>query len=275
MRRYIGTSSIRRETISATPIRLMAATLDLPGVDPEPDDAVPPLWHWLYFLPDNRLSDLDDDGHPKRGEFFPDCLPRRRMFGGASLTFHQALRIGETVECRTEIVGAEEREGNSGPLVLLRLLRQLEGESGPAITEHQTLIYTDSPPVHHEGELFEAPEAAWQQDIIPDSRLLFRFSALTFNTHRIHYDLRFATEVEGYPNLVVQGPLTALLLAEMARRRGVALEEFVFRARAPFFVGDVMHLRGTPTPHGVELTAHRGAVPAMQATARAGTSGVT
>lgn len=267
LRHYIGTNSTRSETISATPLRLLAATLNLQAFQPEPGAPVPPLWHWLYFLPDDRLEDLAEDGHPQRGDFYPAGLPRRRMFGGATITLHQPLRVGETAVCRTEIVGIDERDGESGPLVLLRLLRQIDAEAGLAVTEFQTLLYTDSAPGPAATDDAETPGAEWEAEVEPDSRMLFRFSALTFNTHRIHYDLPYATEVEGYPGLVVHGPLTALLLAELARAKGLEIVHFEFRARAPVFAGDAVQLRGTPTPEGATLAAYRGGEAVMKATA--------
>ena len=272
-RHHIGANLTRTETIAATPVHLLAATLDLPDFDLKPDAPIPPLWHWLYFLPDDRFADLAEDGHPRRGDFYPASLPRRRMFGGATIAFHRPLRIGETAVCRTEIVGIDERDGQAGPLVLLRLLRQIEGEAGPAVTELQTILYTDSPPGSATTDEAVTPGAEWEHEVVPDSRMLFRFSALTFNTHRIHYDFPYTTEVEGYPGLVVHGPLTALLLAELARSQGVALEQFEFRATAPVFAGEVVQLRGTPTLEGAELAAYRDGDVVMQATARGVASG--
>lgn len=263
---WVGRSDERGEVIAATPVRLLAATLDLPPMDPVAGDPIPPMWHWLYFLPDASRSNLGPDGHPRRGDFYPNVPLRRRMFGEASATLHRPLRVGETATRRREVVSIDEKEGLSGPLVLVRVRHQIEGEDGPAVTEVQTIVYTDTPPGQPDGEGSATPEAPWQKKVETDPALVFRFSALTFNAHRIHYDLQYTTRVEGYPRLVVQGPLTALLLAEMARCHGVVTRAFRFRTRAPVFVGDVLHLRGTPTSEGARLEAYRDGVLAVEAT---------
>jgi 3-methylfumaryl-CoA hydratase len=189
------------------------------------------------------------------------------MFGGGSSTFHRPLRVGETATHTREIVAIDEKEGTAGPLVLVRVRHEIEGDTGPAVTEVQTIVYTDAPPGPRTDGGSVVPETPWQQRVTTDPVLLFRFSALTFNAHRIHYDHPYATRVEGYRDLVVHGPLTALLLAELARNNGVAMRAFRFRARAPVFAGEALELRGTPTSQGADLRAYCEGSLVMDATA--------
>lgn len=261
---WVGRHEEVRETIHPIPIQLLAATLDLAPVGTQPGDPVPPMWHWLYFLPNANQADLGSDGHPRRGIFYPDVALKRRMFAGGRVTIHQALRVGESAARRREIVSIEEKQGSTGPLVLVEVRHDIEGEHGLAISEHQTIVYTDSPPAHTEIE-GEPPAAVWEQDLPTDPALLFRFSALTFNSHRIHYDRRYAMEEEGYQAIVVHGPLILVLLAEMARRHGIEASSIRFRAKTPVYCGDTLHLRGNPDDGHSLLRAYRGSLLAMEA----------
>lgn len=173
------------------------------------------------------------------------------MFVGATTTFHRPLLVGETVNQEATVKSVARKEGHSGPLVFVSVEYRFGGEGGPAVTEIQTLIYTDAAPAPpREPPAGPGPPSRpWRQDVPTDPVLLFRFSALTNNFHRIHYDHPYATGVEGYSGLVVQGPLTALLLADLARRNGVTSPaRFSFRARSPFLCGNTLCLRGGPDP---------------------------
>ena len=255
---WVGRREEREELISAVPLRLLAATLDLEPLSPGPGTAVPLLWHWLYFLPDSRRSDLGLDGHPRRGLFFPPLPARRRMFAGSSVKVLRPLRIGDRAIHTREIASIEEKEGRSGPLVFVRVEVAIGSPDGPVLQETQTIVYADAPPASEPEPQANVPAAPWQSEVPTDPALLFRFSALTFNAHRIHYDAAYATGVEGYPGLVVHGPLTAILLADLADRHGLAAREFSFRGVAPIMCGEVVHLRGTPTADGAELVAYTG-----------------
>lgn len=261
---WIGRHDEMTERISAVPLQLLEATLDLAPTATEDGEPVPPMWHWLYFLPNARQSQLGPDGHPRRGLFYPDITRRRRMFAGGEVTIRQPLRVGETATRNREVVAVEEKQGSTGPLVLVEVRHEISGANGPAITEHQTIVYTDSSPEHSDAH-GDPPAAVWERDVATDPTLLFRFSALTFNSHRIHYDRPYAVAEEGYPDLVVQGPLVLILLTEMARQSGFDFSTVSFRARSPVFCGDAIHLRGDPGEQTAGLRAYRGSRVAMEA----------
>lgn len=261
---WLGHSDTLTETIDPAPMQLLAATLDLPPVATDPGETLAPMWHWLYFLPNARQSDLGPDGHPRRGLFYPDVPMKRRMFAGGKVTIDQPLRVGESATQRREIISIDEKEGSTGPLVLVGVRHEIEGADGGAITEQQTIVYTDSAPTNAPLQ-GDPPSAVWEQSIPTDPTLLFRFSALTFNSHRIHYDRPYAVEEEGYPGLVVHGPLMLVLLAELARKHGVEAKSIRFRAKSPVFCGDTVHLRGNLEDGRATLRAYRGSQIAMEA----------
>jgi 3-methylfumaryl-CoA hydratase len=252
---WVGRREEREEVISAVPLRLLAAALDIEPGDPQPGDPVPLLWHWLYFLPDLGRSALGPDGHPRRGLFFPP-ISGRRMFAGANVRVPGTLRVGDHATQIREIASVEEKEGRTGPLFFVRVEVSIHTPRGPVLEETQTIVYTDAPPAVGADSSPAVPDAPWQSAVPTDPALLFRFSALTFNAHRIHYDHDYATGVEGYQGLVVHGPLTAILLADMASRHGLSAREFSFRGVAPIMCGEVVQLRGTPIIEGAELAAY-------------------
>ena len=241
--------------ITAAPVRALAATLDRDDPEPRPGDALPPLWHWLYFLPVHRQSELGPDGHARRGGFLPPVPLPRRMWAGGRFEFHRPLRIGETVERVSRILDVRYKEGRTGPLVFVVVRHQI----GDAITEEQDIVYRDSGAAPRAASVGHRPppQAAWQRVIHPDDVLLFRYSALTFNGHRIHYDRRYATEVEGYPGLVVHGPLLATLLLDLLRRNLPQLNvaRFTFRANSPLFDIAPFAVCGQPQGDNVSLWA--------------------
>ena len=171
------------------------------------------------------------------------------MFAGGTTVFHRPLLVGEKARQRGTVKSVVRKVGRSGPFVLVTVEYRIWGERGPALTESQNLIYTDAAPSGPEDPPSSPgpPRRPWNQDVTTDPVLLFRFSALTNNSHRIHYDHSYTTGAEGYPGLVVHGPLTAMLLADLGRRNGViGPARFSFRARSPFLCGDTLHLRGGP-----------------------------
>ena len=239
MREWIGRSETRLDQVTPAPMAALAATLDIDAPYPQPGDPLPPLWHWLYFLPIHRQSELGPDGHAKRGGFLPPVPLPRRMWAGGRIEFRQPLRVGETIQRTSRILDVRFKEGRSGPLVFV-LVRHEIGEGGSiSLTEEHDIVYRDHP---IPGEPAPAPQvtpgdAMWERAVDPDDALLFRYSALTFNGHRIHYDRRYATGVEGYPGLVVHGPLIATLLVDLVRSNlpETRVTRFEFRALSPLF----------------------------------------
>jgi 3-methylfumaryl-CoA hydratase len=236
---WLGRSEQRDDTITATPVAALAAALDRDDLAAEPGLTLPPLWHWLYFLPLHRQSELDTDGHARRGAFLPPVALPRRMWAGGRLSFGQALHVGERATRRSRIADIAAKAARSGPLVFVTVCHEIAGPSGVAIVEDHDIVYRDLPVP---GAAPPTPSAAannedFRRELTADAVLLFRYSALTFNGHRIHYDRRYVTEVEGYPGLVVHGPLIATLLLDLLRRERPQAEvrRFEFKAISPLF----------------------------------------
>ncbi|KWI47682.1 acyl-CoA dehydrogenase [Burkholderia pseudomultivorans] len=238
---WIGRREDSVDRITPAPIRLLRATLD----DAEPSalpDVLPPLWHWLYFLPGERQSSIGIDGHPRRGGFLPPVALPRRMWAGGRLQFLRPLAVDTPIQRRSTIANVQSKSGRSGQLVFVTVLHEIGDAQGVAIREEQDIVYRDAPPPAAAGTPAPAPQPAptdeqYSRIVIPDPVLLMRFSALTFNGHRIHYDRPYAMHEEGYPGLVVHGPLIAMLLMEELRRRhpDKTIRAFDFKAVSPLF----------------------------------------
>jgi 3-methylfumaryl-CoA hydratase len=245
---WIGRQEIRRDTVTPTPVSGLAATLDRDDGEVELGDTLPPLWHWLYFLPHPMASNTGHDGHPKKGGFMPPVPLPRRMWAGSRLTFPAPLRVGEQITRVSTIKDISHKEGSSGDLVFVTVLHETYSGEQLAVTEEQDLVYRDPPATDSVlPPMQSAPaEAQWSRSLNADTLLLFRYSALTFNSHRIHYDRDYARTKEGYPGLVVQGPLSATLLLDLLRRQmpDAVLREFDFRAVRPLFDGSNCQLQG-------------------------------
>jgi len=235
----------------------LAATLDIEIPYPQPGDVLPPLWHWLYFLPFPRQSELGPDGHARRGGFLPPVDLPRRMWAGGRAEFHRPLRVGENIVRTSRIADVRFREGRSGALVFVLVRHEISNAGGIALTEEHDIVYRGHPRPGDTSPATgippEAPnDASWERVVRPDDVLLFRYSALTFNGHRIHYDRRYATEVEGYPGLVVHGPLIATLLVDLVRSNlpAAAVTRFEFRAVSPIFDTAAFSVYGKPENDG-------------------------
>ena len=238
---WIGRQETVTDAIGPTPVIALTATLDHPASSTEPGVALPPLWHWLYFLPMHRQSEIGADGHAKRGGFLPPVPLPRRMWAGSQFEFRSPVRIGDRVARTSTIDNVTSKEGRTGELVFVKVRHELrcnEAED-PALVEFHDIVYREA---QRADDVPPAPKkadtgAAWQREIVPDDVLLFRYSALTFNGHRIHYDRRYVTEVEGYPGLIVHGPLIATLLMDLLRRQlpEAQVASFRFRAMRPIF----------------------------------------
>ncbi|HEX7128183.1 MAG TPA: MaoC family dehydratase N-terminal domain-containing protein [Thermodesulfobacteriota bacterium] len=259
-RDYIGREERRRDVITAGPLEGVAALLDATWAEVSPRGVLPPLWHWFFFLHWVRRSEIGPDGHPRRGRFLPPVALPRRMFAGGRLTFHGALRVGDPVERVSTIQSVQEKTGASGPLVFVTVRHELSGPGGLAVVEEQDLVYrgpdTGAARQAAEPPPEPLPAGAWRREVNPDPVTLFRFSALTANGHRIHYDRQYATGVEGYPGLVVHGPLQAILLLDLLRRERPDREvrAFEFRARRPLFDGSPFWCVGYDEAGRVELS---------------------
>jgi 3-methylfumaryl-CoA hydratase len=239
LRGWIGKTETRSDQVTAAPVALLSATLDREDPSPRAGDPIPPLWHWLYFLPVHRLSELGPDGHAQRGGFLPPVPLPRRMYAGGRFQFRRALRVGDSISRVSRVADVSHKEGRSGPLVFVKVSHEISIHEGVALTEEHDIVYRENPKPGQSGpEPQRAPkDAAWSRQVHANEVLLFRYSALTFNGHRIHYDRRYATEGEGYPGLVVHGPLIATLLLDLLRRHlpDEAVTSFAFRAIRPLF----------------------------------------
>lgn len=239
---WIGRTETVTDLIAPWPAAALNATLDRGEVFPSAGDPLPPLYHWIYFLPLAETSELDTDGHPRRGGFLPPVTLPRRMWASSDVVFTGRVRIGEEATRTSAIEDVAEKQGRSGPLVFVTVRHEIANADGIAITDRQTIVYRDEPRADARGEELPpgkpAPEDSdFSRIISPSAALLFRYSALIFNAHRIHYDYPFATGEEGYPGLVVHGPLLATLLTDLVRRAfpEESIVRFRFRAVRPVF----------------------------------------
>ena len=247
---WIGRSELLTDQLTAMPVTALGATLDHRAAAVPVGLPLPYLWHWLYFLPMHCQSEIGADGHPQRGSFLPPVPLPRRMWAGSQLAFHAPLRVGDAVQRQSTIADVTVKAGRSGRLVFVKVqhaLRRIDAAE-PAIVETHDIVYRDA---RQAGDTEPPPTPAptgapWQREILPDEVLLFRYSALTFNGHRIHYDRRYVTEVEGYPGLVVHGPLIATLLMDLLRRELPAADvaSFRFKAVRPTYDGRPMRVNG-------------------------------
>ncbi|WP_168791673.1 FAS1-like dehydratase domain-containing protein [Paraburkholderia aromaticivorans] len=267
---WLDKQEVLKDDITAFPLKAMAATLDRE----ESGDSVPPLWHWLYFLPVAPMSEVGPDGHPKRGGFLPPVPLPRRMWAGGRLTFHAPLKVGEHATRTSTIANIEDKTGRSGRLVFVTVQHTIEAGGELKLEEEHDIVYRDAP---QEGARPPQPQLApegetWRRTIDADAVMLFRYSALTFNGHRIHYDHPYVTEVEGYPGLIVHGPLIATLLVDLVRREQphATLQSFAFKAVRPTFAGQAFTVCGKHSADGkiIDLWAkdHNGYL-TMRATA--------
>lgn len=249
---WIGRTEEATDTISPRQARQMAATLgDTWGECPLEDGAVlPALWHWMGWAPDTPMAGLGSDGHPAKGGFLPPVLLERRMWAGGRLSFHSALRIGQPMRRRSEILKVSEKTGSAGNMVFVTVGHHTYGPDGLAVTEEQDIVYVAMPTSFTPPPQIAAPiTAAWVERPAMDTMRLFRFSALTFNAHRIHFDMPYAMGVEKYPGLIVHGPLQAMMLMEAARRHnaGASPASFRFRGVRPLFHFNALRLMAQQT----------------------------
>ena len=238
---WVGRVETTEDYSVAAQVAKMAATLDRDEPLPKDGDAVPPGWHWVYFNPTPLARDIQHDGHALLGGFWPPVGLPRRMFAGARMTFHQPLKLGEKISRKASITSVNEKEGRNGRLVFVGVNVEISGADGLALTEEQDIVYRPHPgPDDVAPPPQPAPDGAqWRRTIEPNPVLLFRFSALTFNGHRIHYDHPYVTGEEGYSGIVVHGPLLATLIVDLLRdslpKFDTQIETFGYRAMRPVF----------------------------------------
>ena len=242
LRDWVGKTQTAEDLITAWPVRALIATLDTPDPPPHDGDALPPLWHWLFFLEAVPRSRIGRDGHAERGDFLPPVPLPRRMWAGSRFTFDgMPLSIGEPATRRSEIKSIEPKTGSTGDMVFVTVRHTVSGPRGHSFVEEHDIVYREAAaPGEKPREPKPAPtDATWSEQLTPDPVLLFRFSALTFNGHRIHYDQPYVTGTEGYPGLIVHGPLLGMLQMELARRSNIGRvpASFAFRALSPIFAG--------------------------------------
>ena len=256
---WVGRKETVRERIAPERVAALAATL---GVDGEfsAGGPLPPGWHWIFFNPFVPRHGLGTDGHPKRGGFLPPVSLPRRMWAGGRLTYDKPLTIGREAARESTIKKVEVKSGRAGKLVFVTVSHAFDCGDGLCITEEQDIVYREAalPGTPAPGASPAPADATWSEEVRPDTVLLFRYSALTSNGHRIHYDQEYARQEENYPDLVVHGPLTATLLQAFATRHaGKPLRTFEFRGMSPLFVTSPFKLQGklAEGPNALDLWA--------------------
>lgn len=276
LRKHIGTKIEDHDWASPTPLRCLLATFDRPESDPKEGDPVPPGYHLTYFPSTARPGRLALDGLPTDAGVLPKMPFPRRMYAGTNIAFHDTVKVGDKLRRETELTSIDLREGASGALIFTVQTRRIFTPRGLAIVEEGQTVFREEVPKGAKSGIpkREEPPAGlpWSRTHKADPVSLFRYSALTFNPHRIHYDRPYAMEVEGYPGLVVHGPYSQQLLIDLARdnMKGKRMTSFVQRARAPLFDTKPFTLVGRPTEAGraceVWAVTPDGTI-AMQATA--------
>ena len=259
---WVGKRQTVSDIISPVQVRQMAATLNDAARMQQPDCApLPAGWHWLYFNPLEIQSRLGPDGHPARGDFLPPVALERRMWAGSRLAWQRPFEVGMTVEKASEILKISHKTGRSGDMVFVTLAHRYSDARGLILEEEHDIVYRDKPSADETaallalGEQIRAGQHSFERQgqhveaVQPDPVMLYRYSAATFNGHRIHYDVDYARTVEGYPGLVVHGPLIATLLLNFAENHvapGRFIRTFEFKALRPTFDLSSFHLHASP-----------------------------
>ena len=245
---WVGREETRTDLITATPVAALNALLDRDDAPPAPGDPIPPLAHWLYFLPLHRQSLIGPDGHMSRGEFLPPVPLPRRMWAGSRIQFLRPLVVGAEATRVSRIASVTTKQGRSGALVFVTVRHEIADGGGIVLTDEHDIVYRGGGGKAVADAVPAPADAAWRREIRPDPVLLFRYSAITLNGHRIHYDHPYTTRVEGYPGLIVHGPLIATLLVDLLRRNvpGAVMRTFRFRALRPLFDTAPFTTLGTP-----------------------------
>jgi 3-methylfumaryl-CoA hydratase len=273
LRQWIGRSTEATDIVTAQLVRGLRATLFIDIGEPATGDAAPVTVHWCLAPAVFPMSQLSPDGHPTRGGFLPPVPLPRRMWAGGELEFIDPLRVGDEAKRTSTIADVTMKTGSTGVLCFVSVNHVITTARGVAIRERQDIVYRDMPsgpqaaPAKATGP---APTAQHRETYMADPVLLFRYSALTFNGHRIHYDRDYVTKVEGYPGLVFHGPMQAAFIVELAAKlhNGVAPKKFVYRGLQPLFEGSEFSVNANKADGGMELwTANTAGSPTMKGTA--------
>lgn len=252
LRQWVGREVLTSDTLSVRHARLLAATLGQPQDAVQVGTPLPPLWHWIYFLEGLPPVELGRDGHPARGGFLPPVPLANRMWAGGSVEFHADVPLGAEVQKRSRIQSVEHKQGRSGELVFVTVLHEVLYDGRVAVSETHDIVYKGPTPPGRAAESPQMPAATHSKPFVPTSTTLFRYSALTFNGHRIHYDADYCRDVEGYANLVVHGPLNATLLAGYAQEiAGRPLRQFRYRGLQPSLLGQALTINAAPEGEGL------------------------
>jgi 3-methylfumaryl-CoA hydratase len=257
---WTGRTQEQFDTLTPALLARFCATIN----SGELGDTAPQGIHWCLCLPDTATFELGEDGHPRKGGFLPPIALPRRMWASSKVNFHAPIRAGDSIRRRSTIANITEKTGSSGLLMFVDIDHETSANGIIAVTERQTLVYREAtsaaPEMRPADIALDLSGWDWHHSVIPCEAQLFRYSALTFNSHRIHYDLPYAVEVEHYPRLVVHGPLTATLLLDLARQKLGAnqLKHFNFRGQSPAFAGEPLHRAGRAEANAITLIAFGG-----------------
>ncbi len=267
LRDWVGRAETSYGVIGAQHANVLVATLDRDDAPFGPGDALPPAWHWTGFPEVVRLSETGPDGHAARGGFMPPVPLPRRMWAGTKMEFHRPIRADEALTRLSTVTDVTPKEGRSGALCFVTVRHEISGGEGLAtVDEHTTVYRPEAAPGAAPAKPPAAPgDAVWRRAIHPTPVMLFRFSALTMNSHRIHYDRSYVTEVEGYPGLLVHGNLTATLMLDLFRHEmpGATMKTLSLRAVSPLYDINDFTVEGAPSGDGaarVWTRAHDGAL---------------
>ena len=262
LRQWVGRTEAHQDLATAWPLAALSATLDRDDPPLCEGDAIPEGWHWSYFLETALARELAHDGHPKRGGFLPPVTLPRRMWAGGRLDFRRPIKVGERMSRESEILSVESKSGNSGNLVFVTVRHTLSVAAEIAVVEEHDIVYRDAaipgaPKTPAAPASAPAPgkpspaNALWRHEVMPDEAMLFRYSALIFNAHRIHYDIDYCRKQEGYPGLIVHGPLQTILLLDLSRRNaGRPVRRLDYRALSPVFHNEKLTVGGIPAADG-------------------------
>jgi 3-methylfumaryl-CoA hydratase len=270
LRQWIGRSEEATDIVTAQLVKGLRATLFQEVGDPKTGDAAPFTAHWCLAQPVFPMSMLGPDGHPTRGGFLPPVPLPRRMWAGGEIEFMQPLRVGDESTRTSRIADVQVKTGSTGTLCFVSVEHSISSPRGVAIRERQDIVYREMTTGAPATAKAPPPQAQHRETHVSDPVLLFRYSALTFNGHRIHYDREYVTKVEGYPGLIFHGPLQAALIIEMAAklRSGKPPNKFTYRGLQPLFEGSEFSINANEAADGMELwTANAEGQPTMKGTA--------